>query len=75
MLTLLMFAPIAAAAPTLPPRPMSTSAARRVIEQQLLAPPRLGAAAGLTAEEADAVVKRNIEQIGKPLAIDRTKVQ
>ena len=76
MLTLVMFASIAAAAPALPSHPeTSTNQARRVIEEQLSVQPRTGPTAGLSAEEAEIVARRNLEQIGKLLTVDRTKVQ
>ncbi len=76
MLSILMFAPAAVAAATVPvpPRP-ATSDARRVIERQFASPPRTDASGGLSAEEAEAVQKRNIALIGTTLTIDRTKVQ
>jgi hypothetical protein len=45
--------------------------ARNVVERQFLSPPRSGAAAGLTADEAEVVMKRYLASIGQPVADDR----
>lgn len=54
--------PFLAAATPLPPRP---DQARRVVEWQLRSPPREGAAAGLSAEEAETIRQLYLQSIGQ----------
>lgn len=62
---------LAAAVPVAP----AADQARRVIEWQLRSPPREGDAAGLSAEEAEAVRQRYLQSIGerppRPASADR----
>jgi hypothetical protein len=73
MLDMLLFAGIAAASAEAPAAPAAPSGeARTVIESQLASPPRSGVAAGISAEEADAIQARLIGMIGKTVGEERS---
>lgn len=70
MLVLMAAAAVVADTPMPPAMPeASVDDARNVVAAQLRSPPRTGRAAGLDAQEADAVLKLYLASIGRKLEL------